>query len=296
MNRPRVSLAACVLSLTACAPDSAGPLAPGGAAFDHIAGSSVEVVTEDDVVRQAEGSTPTGSWVLYTRAGTPASAAAFVSDPAPTPEGSGSFRSITTTGANKLYLFNYDHVGTALADVTAISYSSYRYSTSTAGKTLPAINLEIDFNGPAVAGGYSILVFEPIYNNGNAAIPLNSWQSWTALAPAGKWWSSRAINGQCAGAAVACWRSWAQIVANNPEAVIVGGFGINQGSGNAGLTGGSDALHIAHGSTSVTYDFEEYRVAESMDDCKDDGWRVVRRADGTAFRNQGLCVAYTNTL
>ena len=36
-------------------------------------------------------------------------------------------------------------------------------------------------------------------------------------------------------------------------------------------------------------------VPASKDDCKDDGWRDLVRADGSAFKNQGSCVSYVNT-
>ena len=33
-------------------------------------------------------------------------------------------------------------------------------------------------------------------------------------------------------------------------------------------------------------------VADDPDACKDGGWRMLVRADGTAFDNQGACVSY----
>jgi hypothetical protein len=45
---------------------------------------------------------------------------------------------------------------------------------------------------------------------------------------------------------------------------------------------------------SVTYDREPYRIATTKDACKNDGWKTVKRADGTPFKNQGDCVSYTN--
>jgi hypothetical protein len=89
--------------------------------------------------------------------------------------------------------------------------------------------------------------------------------------------------------------TWNAIVAANPDAVILGGFGINQGSGNPALTAYSDALTINDGSTCITYDFEPYRVATTKDECKNGGWQSVKRADGSAFKNQGDCIQYVNT-
>jgi hypothetical protein len=37
------------------------------------------------------------------------------------------------------------------------------------------------------------------------------------------------------------------------------------------------------------------RVPTSKDDCKDDGWQSLTRADGSFFKNQGACIKYVNT-
>jgi hypothetical protein len=250
------------------------------------------VVTEDNVTRQAENTPPTDNWVLYTRAGTPATAGQFVTGPGQPPLGVGSFQTITATGSEKVFLFNYDHIGTRLADITTLSYSTYR--TAGAGNQLPALNLEIDFNGPEVAGGFSTLVFEPVYNLDQQAVANNTWQSWDAFGN-GIWWSTRPINGQCAGATSACDKTWAEIVQNNPDATILGGYGINQGSGNGGLNANTDALAIGTDASCVVYNFDPYRVATNRDDCKNGGYKIVRDADGNEFKNQGQCVSFVSS-
>jgi hypothetical protein len=229
--------------------------------------ATTEEVVESDVVRQVENSPPTNDWVLYTRAGTPPTAGAFVTGPGTPPLGDGSFQTTTATGAEKVFLFNYEHIGTDLADVDDIGYSTYR--TAGSGSQLPGLNLQVDYNGPDVAGGFTTLVFEPIYNTAQGAVVNNTWQSWTADA-SGRWWSTAAINGQCAGAAVACMRTWSQIVANNPDATIVGGVGVNQGSGNGGLIAATDAFTFDE----TTYDFENDTdgdgVGDGSDNCVND--------------------------
>jgi hypothetical protein len=210
--------------------------------------ATTEEVTESDVTRQVENSPPTDNWVLYTRPGTP-------------PLGAGSFQTTTVTGTEKVFLFNYDHVGTALGDVDDIGYSTYR--TASAGQQNTGLNLQVDYNG-AAAGGFTTLVFEPIYNPTQGAVVNGAWQSWDADG-SGLWWSTQAINGQCAGAAVACWRTWSQIVANNPNATILGGVGLNQGSGNGGLTAATDAFKFDE----TTYDFENDADADGVGDGSD---------------------------
>ena len=75
---------------------------------------------------------------------------------------------------------------------------------------------------------------------------------------------------------------------------IVGGFGVNQGSGNPALTASADALTIGIEGDTTVYDFEPYQVATDKDQCKNGGWQTVKRADGSSFKNQGDCVSYTN--
>ena len=233
------------------------------------ANCTADVVSEADVVRAAENTPPTNDWMLYTRAGTPATAAQFVTGPASPPAGAGSLRLTTATGSEKVFLFNYDHIGKDLGDVTEIKYSTYR--TSGSGSQVAALNVQVDFNGPDVAGGFTTLVFEPVYNTSQGVVTNNTWQTWDAFA--GRWWSTQPINGQCAGAVTACIRTWSQIVANNPDAVIIGGFGINQGSGNAGLVTFVDRLVIGFSTAACpfVYDFELDTdgdgVGDSADNC-----------------------------
>ena len=89
-----------------------------------------------------------------------------------------------------------------------------------------------------------------------------------------------------------CFMTWNQMLATYSGATILGGFGVNQGSGNQGLTASTDALKISHGDVCATYDFEPFR---STNECKKGGWQTMRRADGSSFKNQGDCVSYVNT-
>ena len=249
------------------------------------------VVVGTDITEQPENTPPTDNWVLYKRAAGDGDTRV---GPATPPSGVGSYEMVTPTGADKATLFNFDHVGTSLADVNKIGYSTYR-STGTL-QQVAALNIQVDINGDA-PGGFTTLVFEPVYNTGQGAVVSGTWQTWDAyMGGAAIWWSSNPIN-------VAPNRdtfvTWQSIVDNNPDAVIVGGFGINQGSGNPALTTASDNLSLGYGTGAdavcVTYDFEPFRVATSKDDCKDGGWQNVKTAGGASFKNQGQCVQYVNT-
>jgi len=245
------------------------------------------VVQEEDTSRQLEGTPPAKNWVIYTRTRptfvTPPSAAVFRTGPGTAPLGVGSLQLTTADGNEKVFVFNFDHEGTKLSDLGDISYSTFRSAGS--GQQVAALNLVIDFNGSA-EGGFSTLVFEPVYNTDQGAVVSGEWQSWTASG-SGVWWSTRAINGQCAGATATCDKTWDEIVAANPDAVVKGGFGVNQGSGNPGLTSAVDKLSIA----GVTYDFEPTFTPKTREDCKGDKFQNFNRP---VFDNQGQCVSFVN--
>ncbi len=246
------------------------------------------VVTESDIARQPENTPPTKNWVLYTRN---AGSGTFRVGPATPPSGVGSLETVTPTGADKVTLFNFDHIGTELADIDRMGYATYRDSGAMVNQ-VPAINMTIDFNG-AAPGGFTNLVFEPVYNTAQGAIQDDVWQTWDAYAGGNAiWWSSRDIPGVCA---FNCFVTWNAILAANPDAVISGGYGINQGSGNPALIASSDVLTIGSNGDCITYDFEPYRVATTKDQCKNGGYNGVRRADGSTFKNQGDCIQYANT-
>ena len=290
MHKLRPALAAfATLALAACAGDPASPVATEAAAVRLAAAAAATtiVVTEDDITRQPENTPPTDNWVLYTRnAGT----GTFRVGPGTPPAGVGSLEFVTPTGADKAFLFNYDHAGTLLSAVDALGYSTYR--TAGSAQQVTAINVQVDVNG-AAPGGFTTLVFEPVYNTSQGTVQDGVWQTWDAYQGGNAiWWSSNPIP---SAPDRDTFVSWSTIVASNPGAVILA-VGVNQGSGNPALTAAADALTF--GTTAggaVTYDFEPYRVATSAAACKNGGWETLRRADGTPFKNQGDCVSYVNT-
>lgn len=255
----------------------------GGIRAD-AATTTTHVVTEADVVRQPENTPPTNNWVLYNR-NTPT--AVFEDGPAAPPLGTGSLGFVTPTGADKVTLFNYDHVGTALAGVDAIAYDTYRNTGN--DQQVAALNIEVDVNGSA-AGGFTTLVFEPVYNTTQGAVLSGQWQHWNAYNGGnGIWWSSNPIPGAPNRDTFV---PWSTIRAANPNAVIIGGVGVNQGSGNPALDTNVDALIFGAAGTTDVYNFERvYPTPTDKDQCKNGGWQQVSN-NGTAFKNQGDCVSF----
>src|SRR5688500_13009682 len=240
MKRLHAALAiAGTLADAACTESSVAPLAPDadGPLLALADGNSTVVITEEDVTRQPENTPPLDNWVVYTR--TPLSSGQFVVGPGTPPSGVGSFRLTTPTGADKITIFTYDHIGTPLADIEAMSYATYRFPGGNQSQ-LPAINIQVNPNEP-LSGTFTTLVYEPIYNQ--PAIQGETWQTWDAYSGGNAvWWSTRDLrdssgnliacnpNGalaatpQCAGKLFVTWET---IVAGLPNATISGGFGLN---------------------------------------------------------------------
>jgi hypothetical protein len=250
------------------------------------AADTTVVITEASIARQPENTEPTKNWVLYSRS---AGNGTFRNGPATPAEGIGSIELITPTGADKVTLFNFDHTGVHLSSIQGMGYSTYRLTGAL--QQVTAMNLQVDVNGDA-EGGFTTLVFEPVYNTGQGSVTNDTWQDWDAYNEGNAiWWSSNPIPGAPNRDTFV---SWNTLLENNPEAVIIGGFGLNQGSGNPALQTAADALSIKYEGNTTTYDFELYMVATNKNQCKNGGWSERKRADGTPFANQGDCVSYVN--
>jgi hypothetical protein len=279
---------AAVAALAACSADVISR-APSGVATRSTAASAsptTTTVTESDITREPENAPPASNWVLYVRN---AGNGVFRTGPASPPLGTGSIELSTPTGADKVTLFNYDERGTPLSAVSSMDYATYRSAGT--GQQVAALNIEVDVNG-AAPGGFTTLVFEPVYNTAQGAVVSGQWQAWDAYnGGQAIWWSSNPIPGAPNRDTFV---PWSTIVAQNPDAVIVGGYGVNQGSGNPALITAVDALHFDTSTKNVTWNFEMYRTPATKDDCKNGGWQTVKRTDGSSFKNQGDCVSYTN--
>jgi hypothetical protein len=205
---------------------------------------------------------------------------------APAGLGDGSLELTTdaTTTAKADY-FTFAHAGTALADVTDLSYWTYQ-----AVGQLPhadaSYQLQIDADGTIGGGGFTTLVFEPYWNVAQGPITPVTWQDWDV--DAGLFWSSRTVAecGLASGAGGPPLYTLAAVKAACPNAVVIG-IGVNIGSNNPGYTVATDGVQF----NETTYDFELGRTPATKDDCKKGGWMTF---NDPAFKNQGDCVSYVN--
>ena len=114
-----------VIALAAAAACTTDPIAPTpksptlGTADVTAASTHNVVVTESDISRQLEDTPPLRNWVFYYRP--PTSTGVFRTGPGNPPLGVGSFEMTTVLVTDKGTLFNYNHVGTRLADISAIN-------------------------------------------------------------------------------------------------------------------------------------------------------------------------------
>lgn len=123
-------------------------------------------------------------------------------------------------------------VDVPMKHVQQASYQTYKYD-SVAPAALAAYRITLDVDDDGTADG--TIVYEPYYQIvGNPA--QNTAQTWQVLT--GKFWtSSTAIAGMTAepGGSYAGNKTWAQILAANPEAQVLG-YAIGQGTYNAGAS------------------------------------------------------------
>ncbi len=215
---------------------------------------------------------------------------------APLGEGALRLQTDETNNAKAQYMTD-NNLGTPLADVTDLSYWTKQVAASSAGGSA-SFQLAVDLDGDiSTEEGFTTLVYEPYWQNSAspdpAPVEADTWQQWDV--DAGVFWSSRTVGGLTAGAGGPPLYSLADVLALNPDAVVLA-FGVNVGTFNPNYEVLVDGVVF----NDTTYDFElEVPVyinePTSKDDCKKGGWESLTGADGTPFKNQGDCVSYVAT-
>ena len=236
---------------------------------------------------------PSG-WLFYndeTDAGDP-TLGSFVAGPGVPTNGIGSVK-IGVAGTQRRSLATYQFAGTPLASITTLKFRTFNPSAGNGGSSSRSayLNFNVDFNGTDT--WQRRLVFVPSQNG--TVVP-NAWKEWDAInGGAAKWnysgriWPATSKPGTTL-------MSWAQILAAYPLIrirVTDAHMGLRVGEPYPdGYTEYIDSFTFGTAAATTTFDFEPYAIASSKSDCKDGGWKNVRQADGSAFKNQGACESY----
>jgi hypothetical protein len=174
----------------------------------------------------------------------------MVKGPGDPPLGIGSSQVGVTGPADRQALGTLAYQGTAVADLTALSYWTYQAD--------PTHALTLQFDIHDAGAKYHRLVFEPGPGSGNAAILSNTWQRWSPLG--GSWWVTHPNGVECT-QATPC--SWDRILANYPSASVSGATLFKAGGGWLPWSGNVDAFTIGTSSKhATTYNFEPARPSD----------------------------------
>ncbi len=229
----------------------------GGNRYGWLANVEFSFLAIDDSERVGlEANTETVSnvdpkgWAFGNDTHAGVSSGAFELGPAVPPLGQGSVRLEVgdTTGG---YLIWRAYPGTALSDITSLSYSTYRESGDPA--YAPALQFNVDYDlTDGTTNFQGRLVFEPYYTQ---TVATGTWQMWNALS--GKWWATRAPGNAICSMAAPC--TWSQVRAAFPRAGIhatLGAVLFKVGSGWGPTVAYVDAFTIGTSAGITTYNFE----------------------------------------
>ncbi len=242
MRRVLMSLAALVGLVTVGL--AAVPASVAGAQ----SGTTPVVVTSADLVSTTPG--PGQFAVENNGDGTGA-----VSDVTTGPDSSQGSLQLSTTGSGSHWsVFTDDQSGTALANITTLSYSSLTNDTSNTYD--PSLQLVIDpgntSSGPDQGVTYSTLNFEPYLQS--AGVTNGEWQNWNVLD--GVVWGSH-LTGAPNGAPI----PWSTFISDYPNATILpvadgGGAGFNVGSDWGAMVGNVADFTVGTSSATTEYIFD----------------------------------------
>lgn len=201
---------------------------------------------------------------------------------------------ISVTGNERRNLASYEFAGTPLADITALKFTTYNPSAGNGGSANRSayLNFNVDFNGTDT--WQRRLVFVP---SANGTVLQDTWQEWDAINGGNALWTYSGGTWPVTGGTAA--KPWSQILSDYPGVrirVTDAHLGLRVGEPYAsGYTENISSFTFGTASGTTVYDFEPWVTATTRDVCKNAGWQVARRADGSTFKNQGDCVSYVNT-
>ncbi|HZG52489.1 MAG TPA: thrombospondin type 3 repeat-containing protein [Pyrinomonadaceae bacterium] len=213
------------------------------------------------------------NWFFFNEGAT--GSGGFETGPASPPLGEGSaYLIVNSTGRH--ILGTRDYAGTRLDQITELRYSTFKNTNPDQAVDI-ALQFDIDYDGAGGNAAYQgRLVFEPYQTGTNPQ--QNVWQTWQPLVN-GRFYASRpganGSNGICPQNAPC---TWAQVLANFPNATIFDG-GTPETRGTLlfraggpwpnGYDGNVDAFTIGINRNDTTFDFEPDADADGIGDGAD---------------------------
>lgn len=179
---------------------------------------------------------------------------AMATGPDAPPAGDGSARMTLGDAATGVVLGTtaYGFPGTPFADITGLSYSTYRSAGGDALAMALQFNVDYDLTD-ANEAWQGRLVYEPYHSE---TVLTGEWQTWNPLQGA-NWFATGAIGQTHCPMASPC--TWAEVLGHWPDAGIHGTLGaviLKAGSNWSGFDGNVDDLLIARAGDAVRFDFE----------------------------------------
>ena len=200
---------------------------------------------------------------------------------------------ISVVGDRRRDLATYQFAGTPLASIKILKFRTYNPSAGNGGSSQRSayLHFNVDFNGSD--RWQRRLVFVP---SQNGTVLQDTWKEWDAIKGGNAMWSYSGHiwpGGSTPGTTL---KSWAQILVAYPHIRILvtdGHLSLRVGEPYPdGYTENIDSFTFGTATGTTVFDFEPYAIASSKSDCKNGGWKNVRRADGSVFKNQGACESY----
>jgi hypothetical protein len=183
----------------------------------------------------------------------------FVAGPGTPVIGTGSVH-LTKTTNDSYGIATAQFAGTPLSDITALQYSTYRTSGTSA--QVPSLGFDIDTDNTVADTTYEgRLTYEPYFTQ---TVNTGAWQTWDTLNDSagtgtGNWWFSHAGGNVTTTCTQSDPCTWAQVKAAFPNASMrtVGQFILRtNGATNEAFDGNADNLTVGISGTNTTFDFE----------------------------------------
>jgi hypothetical protein len=163
----------------------------------------------------------------------------------------------------------------------------YNVTDDDCGGGSPRFQINVDTTGDGVSDGNVHVAIGPSPNFTDCA---PGWQSTGNLI--GNEDSGRYDYSQFGGSP---FTRYSNVPASVQAGTVVGIQVVVDGSWNTAATGGDGEQTVLVDNAQINDVTNQFEQPLTKDECKNDGWKTLTRADGTNFKNQGDCIQYVNT-